>query len=121
MWGGCFSTFDCLMIWLRQKDDPFNAVISGFVTGGVLAIRGGANLAFKNALIGGGILFLIEGVSIIMQAVMMRKQQQWMEEMQKQQREMMEKAQAEQKNPWEVDFNEKEASGGAPGAASYNF
>ena len=83
MWGVCFSSIDCLMIWLRQRDDPFNSMVSGFVTGGVLAIRGGANLAFKNAMIGGGILFLIEGVSIIMQAVMTRRQHMMMEQMQK--------------------------------------
>ena len=39
MWGGVFSSMDCLMIYYRQKDDPWNAVASGFITGGVLAIR----------------------------------------------------------------------------------
>jgi import inner membrane translocase subunit TIM17 len=65
MWGGCFSSTDCMMIYLRQKDDPWNAIVSGAFTGGILAIRGGANVAFKNALMGGAILGLIEGVSII--------------------------------------------------------
>jgi import inner membrane translocase subunit TIM17 len=59
MWGGVFSSIDCLMIYYRQKDDPLNEIISGFVTGGVLAIRGGLSVAFKNALIGGLILTLI--------------------------------------------------------------
>lgn len=40
MWGGVFSSMDCLLIYYRQKDDPFNAIIAGFITGGVLAIRG---------------------------------------------------------------------------------
>lgn len=40
MWGGVYTSMDCLMIYYRGKDDPFNAVIAGFVTGGVLAIRG---------------------------------------------------------------------------------
>ena len=31
---------DCLLIYYRQKDDPMNAIIAGFITGGVLAIRG---------------------------------------------------------------------------------
>ncbi len=35
---------DCLLIYYRQKDDPFNAVAAGFITGGVLAIRGMALL-----------------------------------------------------------------------------
>lgn len=40
MWGGVFSSMDCLLIYYRQKDDPWNAVAAGFITGGVLAIRG---------------------------------------------------------------------------------
>ena len=40
MWGGVFSSVDCLLIYYRQKDDPWNAVAAGFITGGVLAIRG---------------------------------------------------------------------------------
>jgi import inner membrane translocase subunit TIM17 len=79
MWGGVFSSIDCLMIYYRQKDDPWNAVVSGFMTGGILAIRGGLSMAFKNAFIGGAILLLIEGVSNIMQAVMMRQQYYMME------------------------------------------
>lgn len=119
MWGGCFSAMDCLMIWYRQKDDPWNAIVSGFITGGVLAVRGGANLAFKNAVMGGLILGLIEGISIIMQAFMMRQQHMMMQQAQQQELEKM-KAQANQgKNPWEVEFDEKEATGG--GAQSFNF
>lgn len=40
MWGGVFSSMDCLLIHYRQKDDPYNAIAAGFITGGVLAIRG---------------------------------------------------------------------------------
>lgn len=117
MWGGCFSSFDCLMIWYRQKDDPWNAIVSGFLTGGILAVRGGANLAFKNALIGGVILGLIEGISIIMQSVMTRRQFMIMEEMQKRELERMRLAASQNKNPWEVSFDEKE-SGGMEGFSS---
>ena len=79
MWGGVFSSCDCMMIYLRQKDDPFNAVIAGFVTGGVLAIRGGLNVAVKNAMVGGLILGLIEGMSTVITVVSMRRQYQMME------------------------------------------
>jgi len=74
MWGGVFSSMDCLLIYYRQKDDPFNAMAAGFITGGVLAIRGmtflfhflgGVSVAFKNAVVGGVILALIEGVSVV--------------------------------------------------------
>ena len=65
MWGGIFSSMDCLLISYRQKDDPLNAIAAGFITGGILAIRGGASVAFKQAMAGGVILFIIEGVSQI--------------------------------------------------------
>ena len=41
MWGGCFSSIDCLMMYYRQVDDPFNLIASGFLTGGILAFRSG--------------------------------------------------------------------------------
>ena len=98
------------MIYTRQSDDPFNAIIAGFVTGGVLAIRGGMNVAFKNAMVGGVILGLIEGVSIIITSVSMRRQYAMMEEMQKVE---MAKIKAMQKrggaNPWEVDYDPEKA------------
>jgi len=40
VWGGMFSTFDCLVQGWRRKDDAWNAIISGFMTGGCLAARG---------------------------------------------------------------------------------
>lgn len=40
VWGGLFSTFDCAVKGYRQKEDPWNAIISGFLTGGSLAFRG---------------------------------------------------------------------------------
>ena len=87
MWGGVFSSMDCLLIYYRQKDDPWNAVAAGFITGGVLAIRGGMAVAFKNAAIGGIILMLIEGVSTVVTSVAMRQQYKMMEQMQKEEME----------------------------------
>ena len=40
VWGGLFSTFDCALKGIRQKEDPWNVIASGFLTGGVLAARG---------------------------------------------------------------------------------
>jgi import inner membrane translocase subunit TIM17 len=60
MWGGVFASMDCMMIYYRQKDDPYNAIVAGFLTGGILAFRGGAAVAFRNAVMGGAILGLIE-------------------------------------------------------------
>jgi import inner membrane translocase subunit TIM17 len=39
VWGGMFSTFDCAVKGWRQKEDAWNAIISGFMTGGALAAR----------------------------------------------------------------------------------
>ena len=112
MWGGVFSSIDCLMIYLRQKDDPYNAIVSGFLTGGILAIRGGLSVAFKNAFIGGVILMLIEGVSVVVSSVAMRHQYQMMEAMQKEEMEkikvmMQQQKEAKLQNPWATDFNEE--------------
>jgi len=106
MWGGVFSSMDCLLIYYRQKDDPWNAIAAGFVTGGVLAIRGGMNVAFKNALMGGVILGLIEGVSIVLTSVQMRQQYKQLEEMQRMQLEEMKKLHRKGgSDPWAVDYD----------------
>lgn len=39
IWGGLFSSFDCAVKGYRQKEDPWNAIIAGFFTGGTLAAR----------------------------------------------------------------------------------
>ncbi|CAK0890494.1 unnamed protein product, partial [Prorocentrum cordatum] len=41
VWGGTFSCFDCSLQYIRRRDDHWNAIASGFLTGGVLAARGG--------------------------------------------------------------------------------
>ncbi len=50
VWGGMFSTFDCAVKGYRQKEDPWNAIIAGFLTGGGLALRGGPRTAFGSAV-----------------------------------------------------------------------
>ncbi|KAL9585906.1 MAG: hypothetical protein Q9203_004061 [Teloschistes exilis] len=70
VWGGLFSTFDCAVKGLRKKEDPYNAIIAGFFTGGSLAIRGGMKAA-RNSAIGCAILLaVIEGVGIGIQRMM---------------------------------------------------
>jgi import inner membrane translocase subunit TIM17 len=49
---------------VRKKEDPWNAIIAGFFTGGALAVRGGAK-QMRNGAIGCAILLaVIEGVGI---------------------------------------------------------
>jgi len=64
VWGGLFSSFDCTLAFMRQKEDPWNAIGSGFLTGGTLAARQGIKASVQSAVIGGTLLALIEGISI---------------------------------------------------------
>lgn len=66
VWGSLFSTFDCTMIHLRQREDAWNSIASGAATGAVLAARGGAGPMGRSALVGGVLLALIEGMGIAM-------------------------------------------------------
>merc|ERR1711865_892741 len=65
VWGGTFATFDCSLQYVRRRDDHWNAIASGFLTGGVLAARGGWKAASRNAVIGGVLLSIIEGVAAL--------------------------------------------------------
>lgn len=47
VWGGMFSTFDCAVKGFRQKEDMWNAIISGFLTGGCLAARSKCFLYYR--------------------------------------------------------------------------
>lgn len=70
VWGGLFSTFDCAVKGIRKKEDPYNAIIAGFFTGGALAIRGGYKPARNNAIGCAVLLAVIEGVGIGFQKMM---------------------------------------------------
>ena len=41
VWGCMFSTIDCSLVYLRQKEDPWNSISSGAITAGILAARNG--------------------------------------------------------------------------------
>lgn len=60
-----FSTIDCTLVHFRQKEDPWNSIISGAATGGILAARNGVAAMAGSAVIGGVLLALIEGVGIL--------------------------------------------------------
>ncbi|CAG0900265.1 unnamed protein product [Cyprideis torosa] len=66
VWGGTFSTIDCTLVHLRQKEDPWNSILSGAATGGILAARNGPAAIAGSAVIGGILLALIEGVGILL-------------------------------------------------------
>lgn len=66
VWGGLFSAFDCSMVYIRQKEDPWNSIISGAATGGFLQMRQGLRPAARSAAFGGVLLALIEGAGIML-------------------------------------------------------
>ncbi|EDV99275.1 mitochondrial import inner membrane translocase subunit Tim17-A [Drosophila grimshawi] len=65
-WGSLFSTIDCTLVHFRQKEDPWNSIISGAATSGILAARNGLASMAGSAIVGGILLSLIEGVGILM-------------------------------------------------------
>ncbi|KDR75077.1 hypothetical protein GALMADRAFT_140626 [Galerina marginata CBS 339.88] len=69
VWGGMFSTFDCAIKGWRQKEDPWNAILSGFMTGGCLALRSGPRSALNSAIACGILLGVFEGVGVLMSRV----------------------------------------------------
>jgi import inner membrane translocase subunit TIM17 len=66
VWGGLFSTFDCTLVALRKKEDPWNSIASGALTGGFLQLRTGMKSAARSAAFGGVLLAMIEGVGILL-------------------------------------------------------
>ncbi|KAF5774250.1 hypothetical protein HanRHA438_Chr13g0608771 [Helianthus annuus] len=70
VWGGLFSTFDCTMVYIRQKEDPWNSIIAGAATGGFLQMRQGLGAASRSAAFGGVLLAMIEGAGIMLNKLM---------------------------------------------------
>ncbi|XP_027197325.2 translocase of the inner mitochondrial membrane 17b [Dermatophagoides pteronyssinus] len=65
VWGGLFSTIDCSLIYIRKKEDPWNSITSGALTGAILSVRNGTGAMIGSAIIGGVLLALIEGMGIL--------------------------------------------------------
>jgi hypothetical protein len=38
-WGCIFSLIDCSFVYLRKKEDPWNSIMSGAMTGAILQAR----------------------------------------------------------------------------------
>lgn len=70
VWGGLFACCDCTLTSIRQKEDPWNSIMSGAATGGILAARAGPRAMASSAMIGGVLLALIEGMGIMITRMM---------------------------------------------------
>ena len=64
VWGLLFTSIDCTLASLRRKEDPWNSILSGAATGALLVARGGKKAMARQAVIGGVLLALIEGLNI---------------------------------------------------------
>jgi len=65
VWGLTFSTTECCLVTLRGKEDSWNSIGSGAITGGVLSMRNGPQTMLVSAAIGGTLLALIEGIGLV--------------------------------------------------------
>ena len=70
MWAGIYSLSECSLIGLTNYDGAINKILSGAITGGVLALRAGPRIAAKNAMIGG--IFL--GAIVLFEIIMVKYQ-----------------------------------------------
>ncbi|KAF7638292.1 hypothetical protein Mgra_00002266 [Meloidogyne graminicola] len=78
-WGGMFSVIDCCLVSIRKKEDPWNSIMAGAATGGLLCARMGKGPMIASAAFGGIILAMIEGAGLLMNrftATWMMSQQQ---------------------------------------------
>ncbi|ELK34966.1 Mitochondrial import inner membrane translocase subunit Tim17-A [Myotis davidii] len=66
VWGGLFSMIDCSLVQVRGKEDPWNSITSGALTGAILAARNGPVAMVGSAAMGGILLALIEGAGILL-------------------------------------------------------
>lgn len=55
---------------MNSQEDPWNSIISGAATGGVLAARAGPRAMASAAVVGGVLLALIEGMGIMFTKMM---------------------------------------------------
>ncbi|KAL1202208.1 Mitochondrial import inner membrane translocase subunit TIM17-2 [Cardamine amara subsp. amara] len=65
VFGGLFSAVDCTMVYIREKEDPWNSIIAGAATGGFLSMRQGIVAASRSAMMGGVLLALIKGPALM--------------------------------------------------------
>ncbi|GFS33643.1 translocase inner membrane subunit 17-1 [Actinidia rufa] len=75
VWGGLFSTFDCAAVYLSQKEDPWNSILSGAATGGLLQMRQGLGAASRSTLVGAAVIAAIEGAGIMINKIVSAQQQ----------------------------------------------
>ncbi|EOA21779.1 hypothetical protein CARUB_v10002239mg [Capsella rubella] len=64
-YGGLFSAFDCTLVYIRKKEDPWNSIMAGAATGGFLSLRHGIVAASTSAVMGGVLFGLFTGSALM--------------------------------------------------------
>jgi len=65
VWAGVFSACDCSLAHIRNKDDPYNSIIGGSLTGAILASRKGVPVMLGSGVAGGLLLSVFEASNIL--------------------------------------------------------
>ena len=66
VWGFLYSSFDCTILGLRGKEDPWNSISAGFCTGAMLNARYGPRQALLNGTRTGFFFAVFEGIGIVL-------------------------------------------------------
>lgn len=67
VWGGLYSVCDCTLVYVRQKEDPWNSILSGAATGGILSLRQGFRSVIRSSMDGAIFFALVNGAIIMTQ------------------------------------------------------
>jgi len=62
-WGFLFSTYDCMFLAIRRKEDLINPILSGALTGATLSFGSRTKRMIRQAFMGAVIIGLIEAVA----------------------------------------------------------
>lgn len=65
IWGAMFNGSEMILRYVRGSHDGYNSVLGGAMTGAALAARAGLKQMYRNGMIGGVLLLLIETGSTI--------------------------------------------------------
>lgn len=67
IWTGLYSVCDCTLMYVRQKEDPWNSILAGAATGGILSLRQGFRSVIRSSMHGAIVFALFNGAFIMAQ------------------------------------------------------
>ncbi|EGR32651.1 mitochondrial import inner membrane translocase subunit tim17, putative [Ichthyophthirius multifiliis] len=81
IWGGLYTSTECILIYIRQVEDFWNRIAGGFITGATLAIRGGYKTSLQQGIFGGLFLGSFSLVEIAMMKMQKKQEQEHWQQM----------------------------------------